>query len=109
MKTGYSRKLPGAWRRISKVFMALGHEHRHRILLLFDPGEKLNVTQIVEASTLSRSAVVHHLKALHDAKILRRRKEGKEVFYQLDAKVLEASLQDVLDYIRENYGNREES
>jgi DNA-binding transcriptional ArsR family regulator len=103
MKHDYSHKLPADWRSTSKVFMALGHEHRHRILLMFEPGEKLNVTQIAEASTLSRTAVVHHLKALHDARILRRRKIGKEVFYWLDAEMLESSLQAVLDYIRTNY------
>lgn len=35
-----------------------------RILLTFEPGERLNVAQIVSASTLSRTAVSHHLKVL---------------------------------------------
>ncbi len=103
MKQDYSRQLPAEWLAISKVFSALGSEHRQRIVLLFDRDEWLNLSQIVEASTLSRTAVVHHLRALYDAGILRRRKSGKEVDYALDAAVLEASLGNVLDYIRTNY------
>ena len=47
--------------------MALGEPHRQRILLTFEPGERLNVGQIAEVSTLSRSAVSHHLKILREA------------------------------------------
>jgi ArsR family transcriptional regulator len=38
---------------MSRVFTALGDEHRQRILLTFEPGERLNVGQIAEVSTLS--------------------------------------------------------
>lgn len=103
MKEDYSRQLPPEWLEISKVFAALGSEQRQRIVLLFDRDEWLNLSQIVEASTLSRTPVVHHLRALYDAGILRRRKAGKEVFYALDTAILEQSLREVLDYIRMNY------
>ena len=49
---------------MSKVFTALGDEHRQRILLLFEPGDRFNVGQIAEVSTLTRSTVSHHLKVL---------------------------------------------
>lgn len=103
MKQDYSRQLPPEWLDISKVFSALGSEHRQRIVLLFERDEWLNLSQIVEASTLSRTAVVHHLRALYDAGILCRRKSGKEVDYALDNTVLETCMQNVLDYIRTNY------
>jgi hypothetical protein len=53
MKQAYARSIPAAWRRIARMFVALGDEHRQRILLMFEPGERLNVGQIVAASTLS--------------------------------------------------------
>ena len=100
MNRNYLRAIPREWRAISKAFTALGDEHRQRILLTFERGERLNVGQIVEVSTLSRSAVSHHLKLLRDAGVLESRKEGKEVFYWINKRFLEDSLQSVLEYIR---------
>ena len=57
MKKNYSRVLPQQWRGMSKVFSALGDEHRQRILLLFERGERLNVGQIAEVATLARARV----------------------------------------------------
>ena len=70
MKSDYRRVLPEEWSAMSKVFTALGDEHRQRILLLFEPGERLNVGQIAEVSTLARSTVSHHLKVLADAGLI---------------------------------------
>ena len=81
------------------MFVALGDEHRQRILLMFEPGERLTVGQIVAASTLSRSAVAHHLKVLREARILHREKVGKEVWYHPDPAAVRAALTDVLDYL----------
>jgi DNA-binding transcriptional ArsR family regulator len=100
MNRNYLRAIPREWRTISRAFTALGDEHRQRILLTFERGERLNVGQIVEVSTLSRSAVSHHLKLLRDAGVLESRKEGKEVFYWVNKRFLEESLQSVLEYIR---------
>ena len=102
MKTNYLRALPREWRTISRAFTALGDEHRQRILLTFEAGERLNVGQIVEVSTLSRSAVSHHLKILKAAQVLDSEKIGKEVYYWVDKQFLVESLQAVLGYIKEN-------
>lgn len=102
MKRNYLQSIPREWRTISRAFTALGDEHRQRILLTFEPGERLNVGQIVEVSTLSRSAVSHHLRLMHEAGVLGTEKVGKEVYYWIDKDFLEQSLQAVLDYIREN-------
>lgn len=102
MKKNYARNLPAEWRGMSKVFMALGDEHRQRILLLFEPGERLNVGQIAEVSTLARSTVSHHLKILHEAGVLASEKVGKEVHFWIDRETLDQALSDVLAYLREN-------
>jgi len=52
-------------------------EHRQRILLTFDRGEELNVGAIAAVSTLSRPAVSHHLKILHQAGVLKREKRAR--------------------------------
>ena len=101
MHRNYLRSIPREWRTISRAFTALGDEHRQRIVLTFERGERLNVGQIAEVSTLSRSAVSHHLKLLREAGVLASEKIGKEVYYWVDKPFLERSLQAVLEYIRE--------
>jgi DNA-binding transcriptional ArsR family regulator len=100
MNRNYLRAIPREWRTISRAFTALGDEHRQRIVLTFEKGERLNVGQIAEVSTLSRSAVSHHLKLLREAGVLESSKVGKEVYYWVNRRFLEESLASVLDYIR---------
>jgi ArsR family transcriptional regulator len=102
MNKNYTRAIPKAWRTISKVYTALGDEHRQRILLTFEARERLNVGQIVEVSTLSRSAVSHHLKILREAGVLQSRKQGKEVYFWIDKDFLIEAMVTVVDYIRRN-------
>ena len=92
--------IPATWTNIARVFIALGDEHRQRILLTFEPGERLNVGQIVEVSTLSRSAVSHHLKILREAGVLQSEKIGKEVYFWLDKKRVKEALAAVTDYLK---------
>jgi ArsR family transcriptional regulator, arsenate/arsenite/antimonite-responsive transcriptional repressor len=99
MKQVHARSIPAPWRRIARVFVALGDEHRQRILLMFEPGERLNVGQIVDASTLSRSAVAHHLRVLREAGVLQCRKVGKETHYWPNASALRDALTAVQEYL----------
>ncbi len=101
MKSDYRRALPEEWKAMSKVFTALGDEHRQRILLLFEPGERLNVGQIAEVSTLARSTVSHHLKMLREANVLQSEKIAKEVWFWINHAYLEEVFGNVLDYVRE--------
>jgi DNA-binding transcriptional ArsR family regulator len=86
---------------MAKVFVALGDEHRQRILLTFEKGERLTVGQISEVSTLSRPAVSHHLKILRAAGILEAQKSGKEVYLRVNKALLEETLRTVLDYVKQ--------
>ncbi len=102
MYTDIIQALPDEWQAVSGMFVALGDEQRQRILLTFQPGERLNVTQIVAASTLSRTAVSHHLKILRQAGALQSEKIGKEVYFWVDKENIAATLQRVLDYVKNN-------
>ncbi len=99
MKKAYARALPPAWRRIARIFVALGDAHRQRIVLMFEPAERLNVGAIVAASTLSRTAVAHHLRVLREAGVLKSEKIGKEVFFWTDVATVEAALTAVQDFL----------
>jgi DNA-binding transcriptional ArsR family regulator len=102
MNRNYMRAIPREWRNISKVYTALGDEHRQRILLTFSPGERLNIGQIVGVSTLSRTAVSHHLRVLREAGVLESRKEGKEVYFWINKAFLIDAMETVVSYIRSN-------
>ncbi|MBS1160083.1 MAG: regulatory protein, ArsR [Proteobacteria bacterium] len=102
MRNDYSRAIPPQWKEMSRIFLALGDEHRQRMLLLFEPGERLNVGQIAEVSTLARSTVSHHLKILHESGVLASEKVGKEVWFWINRESLEATFTNVLDYLKEN-------
>jgi len=101
MKNGYSKSLPKAWQGIAQVFSALGDEHRQRMLLLFERGERLTAGQIAEASTLSQPTVSHHLKVLREAGVLKSEKQGREVYYWIDRTSVRQALMRVVDYIDE--------
>ena len=99
MRPSYARAIPRPWRQTAGIFVALGDPHRQRIVLMFEPGERLNVGQIVAASTLSRSAVSHHLRVLRAAGVLRCEKVGKEVWYWPDVDAVRTALRAVLRYL----------
>jgi DNA-binding transcriptional ArsR family regulator len=102
MNKHYLRSIPKAWRNIAKVYTALGDEHRQRILLTFEPGERLNVSQIVEVSTQSRTAVSHHLRILREAGVLSSEKLGKEVYFWINKDFLIEAMATVVAFIRRN-------
>ncbi|GAB4061223.1 metalloregulator ArsR/SmtB family transcription factor [Uliginosibacterium sediminicola] len=99
MNRDYSRAIPAQWQHMARVFEALGDEHRQRLVLSFEPGERLNVGQLVEVSTLSRSTVSHHLKILREAGVLGSEKVGKEVFFWINKAFLQEVFGDVCDYL----------
>jgi DNA-binding transcriptional ArsR family regulator len=102
VKRAHARAVPAAWRRIARIFVALGDPHRQRILLMFEPGERLNVAQIVAASTLSRTAVAHHLRVLREAGVLKREKSGREVYFWPDVGAVRTALAAVQDYLADH-------
>jgi DNA-binding transcriptional ArsR family regulator len=93
--------MPAEWKNTSELFLALGDEHRQRILLAFEAGERLNISQLVAASTLSRTAVSHHIKTLHRAGALESKKVGKEVYFWINRAAIQDALVRVLNYIEQ--------
>jgi len=91
--------IPTEFKDTADIFIALGDEHRQRILLAFEKGEKLNILQLVSTSALSRTAVTHHIKVLQHAGVLQSEKVGKEVFFWINKDLVIGALQSVLSYI----------
>jgi DNA-binding transcriptional ArsR family regulator len=58
---------------------------------------ELNVGEIAERVTLSRPTVSHHLNLLRRAGLVRVRKQGREMYYRLNAEPIVGTLQGLLD------------
>jgi DNA-binding transcriptional ArsR family regulator len=99
MRPSYARAIPRAWRQTAGIFVALGDPHRQRILLMFEPGERLTVGQIAGASTLSRTAVAHHLRVLREAGVLKCERIGREAWHWPDVGTVRRALAAVQDYL----------
>lgn len=100
MRKNYADVLPIEWKPMSDIFTALGDEHRQRMLMLFEPNERLTAGQISDASTLARTTVSHHLKILRQAEVLLSEKKGKEVWFWINKPLLEKTFGDVLNYLK---------
>src|SRR3569832_463882 len=94
--------LPRDWQDASNMFLALGDERRQRILLMFAPGERLNVTHIVAGSTLSRTTISQHKKNQHQENTQENKKNKKEVYFWINKAKIAATLERVLNYVRNN-------
>lgn len=85
---------------LAEIFGLLGDRTRVRILYALMGGE-LCVCDISAVLGLSGSAVSHQLRLLRTAKLVRARKEGKNVFYALDDDHVHTLLAQGLDHVRE--------
>jgi ArsR family transcriptional regulator, lead/cadmium/zinc/bismuth-responsive transcriptional repressor len=65
------------------LFAILGDPTRLRVLSALLPGE-LCVCDLAAATGVNRTTVSHQLRVLRDHRLVRRRREGKVVYYALD-------------------------
>jgi len=68
---------------LSKLFKVLGDPTRIKILWALNVHD-LCVLDICEVLGMTKSAVSHQLGTLKEAKLVKARREGKEVYYLLD-------------------------
>ena len=69
--------------RLAKTFRALSDPNRVRIVSLLSQAE-LCVCDLAAALSMSQSAVSHQLRSLRDLRLVRWRREGRQIFYALD-------------------------
>lgn len=89
-----------ALRDLAELFKALGDHTRARILNALYHAE-LCVCDLTLLLEMNQSAVSHQLRVLRAGKIVKSRKEGKNVFYSLDdehvQKLIELGFQHVTE------------
>jgi DNA-binding transcriptional ArsR family regulator len=79
-----AKPLPeGTAARLAQLFQALSDATRVRIVsVLLDT--ELCVGDIADSLEMSQSAISHQLRTLRELRLVRTRREGKQIFYTLD-------------------------
>ena len=85
---------------LAELFKALGDSTRVRILHALTFSE-LCVCDLASLLDMSSSAVSHQLRVLRSRKIVKYRKEGKNVIYSLDDLHISALLEQGLQHVNE--------
>ncbi len=84
--------------RLAELFRALSDPSRIRIIsALFD--KELNVGALADGVGLSESAVSHQLRGLRQMRLVRARKKGRQVFYELDDEHISDLYRRGLDHV----------
>jgi ArsR family transcriptional regulator len=84
--------------RLAETFKALSDPTRVRIVSLL-AGAELCVCDLAAALGMSQSAVSHQLRTLRDLRLVRWRREGRQVFYALDDDHVADLFQRGLDHV----------
>lgn len=85
---------------LANLFKILGDPTRTKILYCLAEKE-LNVTDITKCLNMTKSAISHQLRVLRQAKLVKAKKEGKEVFYSLDDEHVNLIFNCALAHVRE--------
>ena len=85
----------------SEFFKTLSDSSRLKIIAALLTGE-LCVCDICEIVGLSQSAVSHQLRVLRAGRIVKFRKDGKQVFYSIDDLHIAEIIQTAIQHLRES-------
>ena len=84
--------------RLAELFRTLGDPSRIRIISALSNSAS-SVGRIAAAVGISESAVSHHLRGLRQMRLVRARKEGRQVFYSLDDEHIADLFRRSLDHV----------
>ncbi len=86
--------------RLAEFFRLLAGETRISILLALSESE-LCVCDLSEVLNMSISAVSHQLRQLKQGRLVKSRRDGKEVYYSLEIEHLKPILLQTLEHLQE--------
>ena len=69
-------------------FKAMCDPNRHNILVLLKKNGEMNASDIIKHIKLSQPTISHHLKIMVDSGALETRKQGKEIYYKINKKLI---------------------
>ena len=85
---------------VAELFRAFSDTSRVRILSAIIEKE-VNISTLAEMVGVTESAVSHHMRGLRQMRIVRARREGKEVYYSVDDPHIIALFQQGVRHVQE--------
>lgn len=85
---------------VAELFKIFGDSTRIRILSALAQAE-MCVCDIAIVLNMTKSAVSHQLRILRQAKLVKNRRNGKEIFYSLDDDHVESIIDLALEHVKE--------
>lgn len=76
---------------VARIFAVLADPTRVRVVMAL-AGAELCVTDLAAATGVNRTTISHQLKVLREHRLVRRRRQGKVVYYALDDEHVTALL-----------------
>jgi ArsR family transcriptional regulator len=86
--------------RTAELFAMFSDPNRVRILSALLETEELNVGALAACLGMTESAISHQLRSLRQMRIVRARKDGRQVFYAIDDEHVAQLLQQGLIHIQ---------
>jgi DNA-binding transcriptional ArsR family regulator len=90
----------GEVQQLAETFRLMGEPNRLRIILAVRHEAK-SVGRIAEELGQSASLISHHLRLLRAARILKARRQGKQVFYSAADQHVERVIADMTEHVGE--------
>jgi DNA-binding transcriptional ArsR family regulator len=79
------------------VLRGMAYEHRLHILVLLLTGEQTPAS-LAEVIPADATSIAHHLRSLRDARLIRRERRGRNVYYTLHGEATRQLIGEVLRY-----------
>ncbi len=86
--------------RTAELFATLSDPNRVRIIAALLEDVELNVGALATCLGMSESAISHQLRGLRQMRIVRARKDGRQVYYAVDDDHIARLFQQGIDHIR---------
>lgn len=87
-------------RKLAEIFQVLSDGTRLKILRTLEKKE-LCVSDIVENTGVSQSAVSHQLRILRQTDLVRRQRQGKNIYYRIADGHVFSIIRDALNHVTE--------
>lgn len=85
------------------VLRGMAYEHRLHILVLLLDGEQTPAS-LAEAIAAEPTAIAHHLRYLRAARLIKRRRSGRQAVYTLYSEATRGLIAEVLRYAHSTAG-----
>jgi len=85
--------------RVAELFRSFGDTSRIRILSVLVSHE-MNISALADFIGTSKSSISHHMRGLRQMKIVRSRRDGKEVYYYVEDKHIIALFQQGVVHVK---------